>query len=80
MVELVWVERMLDKSGWWLKVRESERFPNGKAIELHRWTSLHDSDSLEELDLALGSWGLTRNGSLHEDPDGKKYVTVAPST
>ena len=70
---------MWDKRGWWLKAGDSERFPNGKAVKLHGWTSLHDADSLEELDSVLGSWGLTRNGPLHEDADGKKYVTVAPS-
>lgn len=79
MVELVWVEQMWDKSGWWLRLRDSERYPNGKAVELHRWKSLHDADSLEELDSMLGMWGLTRKGILHEDAGGKKYVTVAPS-
>ncbi len=80
MVESVWVERMWDNSGFWLKVGTSERFPNGKAVELHRWRSAEDAGSLDELDLVLGSWGIRRQGPVHENADGKIYVTVARST
>jgi hypothetical protein len=79
MVDLVWIEPIEGGNGWWLKVEESDRFPNGKALELHKWRSMHDPDSIEELDLVLGSWGLERNGILYEGDDGKRYVPIAPS-
>ncbi|MEV8172163.1 hypothetical protein [Microbacterium sp. NPDC077486] len=70
------MEPIADGSGHWVKVRDSETFPNGKAAKLPTWRSMTDAESLEALDLTLGSWGLHRTGSLHKGDDGRLYVTI----
>lgn len=79
MSEVVWIEEIADGSGYWAKVQESERFPDGRATQVHGWRSMHDAHSLEALDLVLIVWGLHRQGPIHKDEDGRIYVTIAPS-
>ncbi|MFB7251727.1 hypothetical protein [Microbacterium sp. NPDC056234] len=77
MMDVVWVAPMADKSGYWLSLDSSERYPNGKRVKLHGWRSMDDAESLEALDAVLGTWGIQRQGPVHADASGRVYVTIA---
>ncbi len=78
-VGIVWIEHMWDRSGYWLKLDASERYPEGKSIALHEWRSIHDGASLAEVARVLGTWGLKYDGIGFQDESGKQYITISPS-
>lgn len=77
MVDIVWIEPMADRTGYWLSLDSSESYPDGKRVELHGWRSIDDAESLAALDAVLGTWGIKRQGPIHNDGQGRAYVTIA---
>lgn len=78
MSDVIWIERLGDAS-WGLRIRPSDNHPAGRVERLSQFVSLHDEDSLVEIDEILSAWGWRREGIGYLDEVGKLQIPVAPT-